>query len=272
MPFRNYSLTKNGQLTIGQILSPNYAAGVSGWEVRKDGSAEFNDLTIRGTFNGNDFLITAAGLYFYAGTPAAGNPPVLYYSQAPADPYGNAVTQNELVSAGASGSAALAAGAVQVTTTGSSRTGQVVLSAESWRPGAMVLSGAASYWTDATLIIPAAAAVDPQNSQLAETWHNMTLANGWTTTQYAQYKLMPDGTVMIRADGLTPGTLTNGTTIWTAPAGYVPADNINIPVMVVSTVTPASTPKLYLRSSGALEVYNFSGVTSAGFCASYPFD
>ena len=55
------------------IQSPNYVAGVSGWSVKADGSAEFNNLTLRGTFMGSDFEITSAGAFFYSGTPAAGN-------------------------------------------------------------------------------------------------------------------------------------------------------------------------------------------------------
>lgn len=49
MPFRNYSLTKNGQLTIGQLMSPNFdpTAG-TGWAVFKNGSATFFSISIPG--------------------------------------------------------------------------------------------------------------------------------------------------------------------------------------------------------------------------------
>jgi hypothetical protein len=87
--FRNYSLTKNGQLTIGQIFSPDFLAGVSGWTINKDGSAEFNNLTIRGTFLGLDFEITTAGAFFYSGTPEAGNLTVSIAAAAGTDGYGN---------------------------------------------------------------------------------------------------------------------------------------------------------------------------------------
>lgn len=63
------------------IQSPNYVAGVSGWAVKIDGSAEFNNLTIRGQFFGVDFIINSAGIFFYSGVPAAGN---LIVSIAPA--------------------------------------------------------------------------------------------------------------------------------------------------------------------------------------------
>jgi len=55
------------------IQSPNYSAGSAGWTVNSDGSAEFNNLTVRGTFAGTDFTINASGAFFYSGTPAAGN-------------------------------------------------------------------------------------------------------------------------------------------------------------------------------------------------------
>lgn len=55
------------------IESPNFVHGVSGWTINQDGSAEFNNLTIRGTFNGTDFVINSAGFFLYSNTPAAGN-------------------------------------------------------------------------------------------------------------------------------------------------------------------------------------------------------
>lgn len=62
-----------GALAIPSIHSPNYVTGVSGWTIKQDGSAEFNNLTIRGTFLGNNFILNSSGLFFYSGTPALGN-------------------------------------------------------------------------------------------------------------------------------------------------------------------------------------------------------
>lgn len=55
------------------VQSPNFATGVSGWTINSDGSAEFNNLVIRGTFNGTDFVINSAGMFLYSGTPAKGS-------------------------------------------------------------------------------------------------------------------------------------------------------------------------------------------------------
>src|ERR1043165_9592715 len=60
-------------LRIPAIQSPNFVSGSNGWIIRIDGSAEFNNLTFRGTFNGNNFILNSDGLFIYSGTPAAGN-------------------------------------------------------------------------------------------------------------------------------------------------------------------------------------------------------
>ncbi len=75
------------------IQSPNFVTGSSGWTINSDGSAEFNNLVIRGTFDGTDFIISSSGQFFYSGTPALGN---LIASIAPAagtDSFGNAYEQ-----------------------------------------------------------------------------------------------------------------------------------------------------------------------------------
>jgi hypothetical protein len=48
------------------IQSPDYVAGTSGWAVFQNGSAEFNNLEIRGTVNGLDYVINSSGIFFYA--------------------------------------------------------------------------------------------------------------------------------------------------------------------------------------------------------------
>lgn len=71
------------------IQSPNFQTGVQGWTINIDGSAEFNNLTVRGTFLGTDYILNSSGAFFYSGTPAAGN---LIISIAPAqgfDQFGN---------------------------------------------------------------------------------------------------------------------------------------------------------------------------------------
>lgn len=81
----------NGDLIIRSVQSPNFVPGSAGWQIAKDGSAEFNDLTIRGTFKGTDFIINTAGLWFYYPSEAAGNLRLALTGQATTGPYGESV-------------------------------------------------------------------------------------------------------------------------------------------------------------------------------------
>jgi len=70
MPFSNSILGGAAALTRPAIKSPNFVHNVSGWSINKDGSAEFNNLTARGTitateFDGTDFYIASNGMFFY---------------------------------------------------------------------------------------------------------------------------------------------------------------------------------------------------------------
>ncbi|NUT27687.1 MAG: hypothetical protein HOV84_17485 [Streptomyces sp.] len=61
MPFRN-SVVGGTTLVRPAIRSPNFVAGVSGWSIDADGSAEFNDIVIRGTGLGDAVIIGPAGM------------------------------------------------------------------------------------------------------------------------------------------------------------------------------------------------------------------
>lgn len=91
MPFQNSIVGGGGSLVRSLIKSPNFVHNVSGWTINKDGSAEFNNLTIRGTFNGTNYIINTNGAFFYNGTPG---PTTLSISICPvattSDPFGTA--------------------------------------------------------------------------------------------------------------------------------------------------------------------------------------
>lgn len=76
-------------LILQAMRSPNFVAGSTGWSINKDGSAEFNNITIRGS-------TTTQGLVLmYNGTPALGN---LFLSISPTagtDAFGNAYVAGE---------------------------------------------------------------------------------------------------------------------------------------------------------------------------------
>lgn len=89
----NSILAGQGTLIRQMIQSPNYVPGVSGWTINKDGSAEFNNLTIRGTFAGTDFEINSSGIFFYNGAPASGNLILALTNTAGIDGFGNPYIQ-----------------------------------------------------------------------------------------------------------------------------------------------------------------------------------
>jgi hypothetical protein len=47
-----YTEIDGGAITTGSIVSGNYSAGSAGWSIDTDGSAEFNDVTVRGELDG----------------------------------------------------------------------------------------------------------------------------------------------------------------------------------------------------------------------------
>jgi hypothetical protein len=111
-----------------------------------------------------------------------------------------------------------------------------------------------------------------------DTWHNMSLLNGWTVgTGYAQYKLEPNNKVSVRAANITPGTVTAGTSIWTPPTGYVPNGAVSrqdIPIVVeVSTATfPDDSPRFDMEPSGMLVQNLTASTTRIGFNHYYALD
>lgn len=84
MAFSNPITGGQGALVRPAIKSPNYVTGVSGWSINKNGSAEFNNIVIRG-----GTVISGTALY-YNGTPALGNLFVSISATAGTDSFGNA--------------------------------------------------------------------------------------------------------------------------------------------------------------------------------------
>ena len=95
--FNNPIIGGGGGLVYPSIHSPNFITGVSGWTINKDGSAEFNNLTVRGTFFGTDWIMNANGLFFYNGTPANNNLIIAIAPVATTDPFGTFVAQGASV-------------------------------------------------------------------------------------------------------------------------------------------------------------------------------
>lgn len=86
--FSNPIIGGGGGLVYPSIHSPDFKAGISGWNIARDGSAEFNDLSLRGTINGTSFIVNKDGIFFYSGP--LDSPGISYNTGATA---GSGVTQ-----------------------------------------------------------------------------------------------------------------------------------------------------------------------------------
>jgi hypothetical protein len=119
-------------------------------------------------------------------------------------------------------------------------------------------------------------AAQPSGGGAIEGWHAMALSSGWTlgASGYAEYKKMPDNTVMIRGYNLVPGTLTNGTHLWTIPAGYVPSKAAQPITAIVRSGTAIGTiPRLEAVSTGTVNIQDFQTTASSlYFSGSYALD
>lgn len=82
MPFSN-PIVGGTILIRPAIQSPDYDAGVAGWSINKDGSAEFNDVTIRGSVG------IGGEAFYYSPTPGLGNLVASVSASNGVDPFGN---------------------------------------------------------------------------------------------------------------------------------------------------------------------------------------
>lgn len=88
--FSNPLVGGGGALVFPSIHSPNYVLNVTGWAIRKDGTAQFTGIVlIGGTFTGTNFVINSSGAFFYSGAPALGNLSASIASAAGTDSHGN---------------------------------------------------------------------------------------------------------------------------------------------------------------------------------------
>lgn len=218
-----------------------------------------------------------SGIFAYSPAPGLNN---LVYSetQSSADPFGNQTVPGTTVYQGNIALNMVASG-ITVYANSSGQTG-------TWSQlGTFFLTtpAAVSYWYSTLGLVTAMPSFAQQPGTVPppvvpETWHPMTLAGGWTGT--AQYKLLPDNTVMIRTSvsSIGGGANANGTQIWTAPPGYIPTVAQQSIPLIVSAVgagaAAAVSPFLLITSAGALTVNNIAGqnATNLRFCGTYALD
>jgi hypothetical protein len=241
-----------GKLVIPQVQSPNFVTGVSGWIIRKNGSAEFNNVVIRGG------EVISGTTLVYSGTPAPGNLELAISPNGGTDAYGNSYP---------AGFSALN-GTEYVNLSGGELTfdngGFISESTNYLNFGGVPLN----ILTPISSILEA---VKPGTTSTGESWHNMTLINGWeagtgVTPKY-RYVVAPQNSVEVI--GSLNGAAETSSVFAELPTGYIPAD---VQMFPLSDTTLATAGQCYGQcdASGNLTVncgtlinrYTFHGYIS----------
>lgn len=106
MAFQNAVVGGGGELVRDVIRSRGYVAGASGWMISRDGSAEFNNVTVRGVL-----VVQKASDSMIIGDPGYASPAITFYKNGIAEPaaiigdrpFGTGVTGIEFASAATAG-------------------------------------------------------------------------------------------------------------------------------------------------------------------------
>jgi hypothetical protein len=201
-----------GQLVIPSIRSPNFLAGVSGWQIAKDGSAEFNNVVIRG-----GTVISGLALY-YDPVPGLGNLDASIAATAGTDPYGNAYVAGVASYGFGTAVSYLVQGRAVFNTADSTY---------------ITISGAGTLTirsiTESLLIdmpVRDIFAVLPGTSATEEIWHAGALINSWANNAgfgAFKYRKVASPPNSVEVTGAIAGTAATAATFFTLPAGYIPA-------------------------------------------------
>lgn len=193
-----------GNLIATSLQSPNFEHLVQGWQIAKDGSAEFNNVVIRG-----GTVVDGTSLY-YSPSPGYGNLVASISATTGTDAYGNAYVSGVATYNGGL-TVSLTDGELSLTpvsgghTPGSvtSFTGTLILTSPTETSGdtqsQLVVVSSAAYASASAAMVIGPAGIKVAVPISADTWHNITLDTGWTAgPQVPQYRLLPDGNVQVR--------------------------------------------------------------------------
>jgi hypothetical protein len=218
--YANSILGGMSNLIRAAIRSPNYAPGVTGWTVNKDGSAEFNNLVVR-----NGQIISGSALYYSSPTPAANTLVASIAAVAGTDTAGNVylpgIVTYSLTGSGQymaiqSFGAAIGAWTAASMTSGAWTTlnNSAIGFGQNFSP--LQFTGGPIESIGGTAANPTVIRTDD--------WHTLAPVNGWANAggglAQLQYKMMPSEEVWL-IGVISPAAFTS-TIIATLPAGYRP--------------------------------------------------
>lgn len=289
--FSNPVLGGQGALVRKRAKSPDYQTGVAGWSINQDGSAEFNNLNIRGTFFGVNYVINSAGIFLYSGTPAAGN---LMISLAPAsgtDGFGNAYAaglavydalENLVTSISTNGliiQNGTADGQFQIFRQGLSLTfAQQISHLAGLIHTYLDLTGTSHTYAGLgaggfTINAGNVTGVHPGTGNtgtpaVAETWQTPTgLGSNWSlgdtsgTLRGLQYRMQPDGSVWLYG-AVHCGAVPPGATIFTLPAGYFDSGTAQRISLATQQGTTFNEDFVTITTGGAVQMVTNPGVAN----------
>lgn len=262
----------DGVLKIIVFQSPNYVAGTSGWAVFKDGSAEFNDVTIRG-----GEVIDGTALY-YSGTPAAGSLVASVSASAGTDRFGNAYLAG-VVSYQLGTSPCIA---VEMTTS-DVRWYTAATFAGPWDEAASIqlVTGTndglsigpvspAGYVQLAGNILSSDGSASSPTEITTDTLQTAGNANSWTGT--LTYQLMPDKTVKWDGVLVPPAGVTNPSNVNMAVGtAYRPSSGVRQLTAVADTNASHVGAALIcqMQASGVIQVFAATAGQAVHFSGSY---
>ena len=233
MAFAN-SILAGTALVREAINSPNFVTGVSGWSVNKDGTAEFSNMTARGSVLATDPNNPDRYAYVRAGSLGVVQVPPDDYLQSELTPN---LLSFEDVSTGTMYFTYNSGSGVHLRIAG--KHGVSILHSD---PRGFLR------WNEDSIN------TDP------EEWTDATLANGWTNhgAPYANvgYLMGPDGFVHLRG-ACRNGTSASGTRLFTLPVNYRPTEENIIPIQSDSAVSVQS--RIQITTTGDVNVYDIGG-------------
>jgi hypothetical protein len=252
-------------LVIDRINSPNYVTGVSGWTINQDGSAEFNNVTIRG-----GTTIGGTSLWYSTATPQANTLVESVSSTAFIDSAGNyvlaghaayhfapvhfsvAVAVTDLGVIWYSATAGTLGPWTEVQSITVNATNGLLTLSNAVVTGQLTATGGTS--ANPTLIT-------------TDTWNMMTLDAGWTTGVISRpaprYRLLPDGNLQLSGAasavaGSGGKTLNNGNPL---PAPYRPLQ----PCDFYSSDSVGSRMHISIATNGVLSANFPAGASGTWF-------
>lgn len=236
MAFGN-SILAGTKLVRESIQSPNYVADTAGWTVNRDGTAEFDDVLVRGRIESRDPDFPTRISYLDIGQVG------ISYNLGEPDAATMVLTESLLQFAGANGTLRLSDFDNIGALLGYENQHGVIIQSSDTRGFLR--------WNESALL--------PN----AEEWTNATLQNGWTNVAgfaAAGYYMRPDGFVALRGV-CAAGTTADDTLLFTLPTGYRPTAEALVAVGYYNGVG-YQLGYLRIETDGQVRVYGAGGAAN----------